>query len=212
MTSSPFLGPIAIWHNWLSKQVLQKQVDMIAWNRIFALRRLVVQLPSYLYYWLFWWIYPTTFLRLKSACCVYPLVQALILRRSGIRIDRDVVINFGLVIVGRGKSPPAVEIGARAAIGHYVTFITSSYPDKSRLMNHPELQEAIKPFAPIRIGQDAWIGAGAILLPKITVGQGAVVGSGAVVTADVAPYTIVTGVPARPTRSLAAHQTGQSRA
>lgn len=50
------------------------------------------------------------------------------------------------------------------------------------------------------IGHDTWIGHGAIVMPDVTLGHGAVVAAGAVVTHDVAPYTIVTGVPARPLR------------
>jgi phosphonate metabolism protein (transferase hexapeptide repeat family) len=49
-----------------------------------------------------------------------------------------------------------------------------------------------------RIGNDVWIGHGAIVLPGVTVGDGAVVAAGAVVTRSVEPYTIVAGVPARP--------------
>ncbi|BDA85650.1 acetyltransferase [Aureimonas sp. SA4125] len=49
----------------------------------------------------------------------------------------------------------------------------------------------------VRIGHDVWIGHGATVLPGVSIGNGAVVGSGAVVTKDVAPYTIVGGVPAR---------------
>ncbi len=49
----------------------------------------------------------------------------------------------------------------------------------------------------VRIGHDVWIGHGAILLPGVSVGNGAVIGAGAVVSKDVAPYTIVGGVPAR---------------
>jgi phosphonate metabolism protein (transferase hexapeptide repeat family) len=47
------------------------------------------------------------------------------------------------------------------------------------------------------IGNDAWIGHGAVIMPGITVGDGAVVGAAAVVTKDVAPYAIVAGVPAK---------------
>jgi phosphonate metabolism protein (transferase hexapeptide repeat family) len=47
------------------------------------------------------------------------------------------------------------------------------------------------------IGHDVWIGHGATLLPGVQVGNGAVIGAGAVVSRDVAPYTVVGGVPAR---------------
>ena len=49
----------------------------------------------------------------------------------------------------------------------------------------------------VTIGNDVWIGHGAIILPGVTVGAGAVVAAGAVVTKDVAPYQIVAGVPAK---------------
>ncbi len=50
------------------------------------------------------------------------------------------------------------------------------------------------------IGHDTWIGHAAQVKPEVTLGHGAVVASGAVVTRDVAPYTIVAGVPATPLR------------
>jgi acetyltransferase-like isoleucine patch superfamily enzyme len=49
--------------------------------------------------------------------------------------------------------------------------------------------------APISIEDDAWIGAGAIVLPGVRIGRGAVVAAGAVVTKDVESFTIVGGVP-----------------
>lgn len=52
----------------------------------------------------------------------------------------------------------------------------------------------------VTIGHDVWIGHGATVLPGVTVGNGAVIGAGAVVSKDVAPYTIVGGVPAKPIR------------
>ncbi|MGC4105139.1 MAG: DapH/DapD/GlmU-related protein [Thermomicrobiales bacterium] len=52
----------------------------------------------------------------------------------------------------------------------------------------------------VTIGNDVWIGHGAIVMPGVTIGDGAVIGSAAVVTKDVAPYTIVGGVPAKPIR------------
>lgn len=51
---------------------------------------------------------------------------------------------------------------------------------------------------PCKIGNDVWIGANAVICRDVTIGDGAVVGAGAVVTKSVEPYTIVTGVPAKP--------------
>ncbi|MEO4000128.1 DapH/DapD/GlmU-related protein [Mesorhizobium sp. CAU 1732] len=52
----------------------------------------------------------------------------------------------------------------------------------------------------VTIGNDVWIGHGAVILPGVTIGNGAVVGANAVVSKPVAPYEIVAGVPARRTR------------
>jgi hypothetical protein len=52
----------------------------------------------------------------------------------------------------------------------------------------------------VTLGHDIWIGHGVTLLVGVSIGTGAVVGAGAVVSRDVAPYSIVAGVPARPIR------------
>ena len=52
----------------------------------------------------------------------------------------------------------------------------------------------------IIIGNDVWIGYEAVILSGVTIGDGAIIGTRAVVTKDVAPYTIVGGVPAKPIR------------
>jgi phosphonate metabolism protein (transferase hexapeptide repeat family) len=49
----------------------------------------------------------------------------------------------------------------------------------------------------VSVGHDVWIGHGVTVTAGVTIGTGAVIGAGAVVTKDVAPYTVVGGVPAR---------------
>ena len=56
---------------------------------------------------------------------------------------------------------------------------------------------------PIVIGEDAWIGAGAIVCPGVTIGARAVIGAGSVVVADVPPDVVAAGNPCRVVRTLA---------
>lgn len=55
---------------------------------------------------------------------------------------------------------------------------------------------------PVTIGDDAWIGGGAILVGPCTIGEGTTVAAGAVVTGDVPPYVVVGGVPAKVIKRL----------
>ena len=62
------------------------------------------------------------------------------------------------------------------------------------------IEEAYIGKGDTRIGDGAWIGMRAMIMPGITIGEGAVIASGAIVTKDVARYTIVAGNPAAPVR------------
>lgn len=63
--------------------------------------------------------------------------------------------------------------------------------------NHDLQNRRVITCKPVHIGHRAWIGAGATILPGVTVGENAVVGAGSVVTRDVEPNTIVAGNPAK---------------
>jgi acetyltransferase-like isoleucine patch superfamily enzyme len=64
------------------------------------------------------------------------------------------------------------------------------------------LAAADVPARPIHIERNVWIGFEACVLPGVTIGQGSVVGARSVVTANVPPFTVVAGNPARPIRHL----------
>ena len=62
--------------------------------------------------------------------------------------------------------------------------------------------------APVVIGDHVFLGANAVVLMGVTIGDRAVIGAGAVVTADVAPDTVVTGVPAKPSARVVVNADG----
>jgi acetyltransferase-like isoleucine patch superfamily enzyme len=67
------------------------------------------------------------------------------------------------------------------------------------------------PARPLRIGRGAWLGFDSCIMPGVTVGEGAVVGARSVVTADVEPFTIVAGNPARLIRRLSTEEMRDAR-
>ena len=68
--------------------------------------------------------------------------------------------------------------------------------------NHDEYSRNVLLCKPIHIKKGAWIGAGATILPGVTIGEYAIVGASAVVTKDVGDYEVVAGVPAKVMKTL----------
>ena len=100
-------------------------------------------------------------------------------------IGDHTVINRRCTLDGRG----GLRLGAHVNIAPEVMLITSQHQK-----DDPDFGLEDRPIA---IEDYAWIGSRALILPGVTVGRGAVVAAGAVVTKDVAPYTVVGGVPAK---------------
>ncbi len=113
-------------------------------------------------------------------------------------------VNFGATFLDSNM----ITLGDHVAVGPNVQFITDTHPIRPEERFLPAEHDDILPFKavnyalPITVGHLAWIGAGAIILPGVTIGEGAVVAAGSVVTKDVAPRMIVAGNPAREMRSV----------
>jgi acetyltransferase-like isoleucine patch superfamily enzyme len=91
------------------------------------------------------------------------------------------------VHVGLGKHP------SRDFVSTHSFFFSPLWQVQNSLTDASFFEE----FAKIKIGNDVWIGARAIILDGVTIGDGVIVGAGAVVTKDVPDYAVVGGVPAR---------------
>ena len=108
-----------------------------------------------------------------------------------LRIGKGARVNYGASIAAHAR----VEIGDRVRIGPYAMIVDTDFHDV-----YQRSRPAVP--SPIVIEDDVWIGAKAAVLKGVRIGRGAVVGVGAVVTRDIAPFTVVAGVPARQVGTL----------
>ncbi|KEQ30945.1 acetyltransferase [Pedobacter antarcticus 4BY] len=108
-----------------------------------------------------------------------------------ISIGKNVFINHACSFLDMG----GITIEDDVLIGPKVNLITENHPldpgDRKALLTKP-----------IIIKRNAWIGAGATILPGVTIGENSVVAAGAVVSRDVPPNIVVGGVPAKIIRSI----------
>lgn len=125
----------------------------------------------------------------------------------GVRVGRHCILTAQegeLTLADGAALSPGVHLGAdhgRIEVGRHTAIGPGTVV---RAANHcfarrdvPIMSQGHVPGT-IIIGDDVWIGANCVLTPDVRIGRGAVVGAGAVVTRDVAPFTVVGGVPARP--------------
>ncbi|MGI5826798.1 MAG: acyltransferase [Patescibacteria group bacterium] len=155
---------------------------ILSWGEDFVL--LIVDLAGYCPFW-FW--------------------RKLVYSFAGLKIGRKSKIHFG----ARFFNPKGVEIGEGSLVGEFA-FLDGRAPLK--IGNHVDIASQVLIYnsehdmnsddfraveEPVEIGDFAFIGPRAIILPGVKIGKGAVVAAGAVVTKDVAPFKIVGGVPAK---------------
>ena len=110
-------------------------------------------------------------------------------RFSNVSIGRNVYVNANCLMMSAGT----ITLEDEVMIAANVQLISN---------NHDLYERQIITCRPVVLKKGAWVGAGATVLPGVTVGEYAVVGAGAVVTKDVAPWTIVGGNPARVLRVI----------
>lgn len=117
-----------------------------------------------------------------------------------ISIGAGVFLNFNCVIL----DVVAVSIGDRTQIGPGVQILTADHP------RDPADRLAGLEFGrPITIGQNVWVGGAAVILPGLRIGDDAIIGAGAVVTRDVPSGATVVGNPARPVSGRDRRSPGQ---
>ncbi len=108
----------------------------------------------------------------------------------------NVYANFNLTLV----DDTDIYVGDSVLFGPNVVVAVAGHPVD------PELRRKVAQFnLPVHIGNNVWIGAGAIILPGITIGDNSVIGAGSVVTKDIPANVVAVGTPCRVLREIGEH-------
>lgn len=108
-------------------------------------------------------------------------------------VGKNFYANFSLTLVDDAD----IYIGDHVMIAPNVIIATGTHPID------PDLREQVYQYnLPIHIGNRVWIGAGAIILPGVTIGDDSVIGAGSVVTKDIPPGVVAVGNPCRVLREI----------
>ena len=110
-----------------------------------------------------------------------------------VHFGSGIYANYNLTIVDDGH----VYVGDKVMIGPNVTIATASHPIE------PELRaKGLQYNRNVHIGENVWIGTGAVILPGVTVGKNAVIGAGSIVTKDMPENAVAAGNPCRVIRFI----------
>ena len=110
-----------------------------------------------------------------------------------ISVGTNVYFNFNCIVLDVVK----VRIGNNVLIGPGVQILTATHP-----IDPIERRKGLEIGMEIKIGDDVWIGGGAIICPGVKVGDGAVIGAGSIVTRDVPGNVLSAGNPSKVIRKL----------
>ncbi len=115
---------------------------------------------------------------------------------KNVHFGKNIYCNFGLTLV----DDTHIYVGDCTMFGPHVTVATAGHPII------PELREKGYQYnMPVHIGRNCWIGAGALIMPGITIGDNTVVGAGSVVTKDLPSNAVAVGNPCRVLREINEH-------
>lgn len=112
---------------------------------------------------------------------------------SHVHFGKNVYVNFNLTAVDDGH----IYVGDYVMIAPNVTIATAAHPIEPSLR-----REAVQYNVDVHIGNNVWIGAGAVILPGVTIGENSVIGAGSVVTKDIPANVVAVGNPCRVLREI----------
>lgn len=110
-----------------------------------------------------------------------------------VRFGKNVYANFGLTLV----DDTHIEVGDNCMFGPNVVIATAGHPILPALR-----EQGLQYNAPVRIGNNCWLGAGALVMPGVTIGDNSVIGAGSVVTRDIPANVVAVGNPCRVLRPI----------
>lgn len=110
-----------------------------------------------------------------------------------ISLGKRFYANHNCTILDAAK----VTIGDHVLLGPNVQILTNNHP-----LDADERTAGLQQAKPVTIGNQVWIGGGAIILAGVTIGEGAVIAAGSIVTCNIPPYHLAAGNPARIKRQL----------
>lgn len=142
----------------------------------------------------------------------YVLLDASGSKDQGITFGDDIIVSRNCVIQGKTAAVTIgdkTDIGCNAiiasgggiSIGSHVLIGGNCYIGGGRYLSQrldiPMMEQGVYSQGAVIIGDDVWLGAGAIVLDGVRIGKGSIVGAGAVVTKDLPDYSVAVGVPAK---------------